>query len=192
MHTMTAPAPARPITAEEFLLMPESDGAELLDGVIVEKNVGNESSWLESKILALMLVFVETNQLGWVFGPQNGLRIWPARPNHVRKPDVSFVRSDKLPGDQPVKGWQSVVPDLVVEVVSPNDKASELETKLADYREAAIPLIWVIFPETRSAQVLTQNARLDVHPSGVLEGGDVLPGFRVALDDLFARLNRGS
>ena len=169
--------------------MPESEGAELLDGVIVEKNVGNESSWLGTEIASLISAFIRGKRLGRVFGAENGIRIWPGRPNHIRKPDVTFVRQGKLPGNRPVKGWQEVVPDLVVEVVSPNDNAEDLERKLVDYREGGIPLIWVIFPGTRSAQVLTQTARLDVHPSGVLEGGEALPGFSLALQELFSGLD---
>jgi Uma2 family endonuclease len=189
MSSMTTPAPARPITAEEFLHMPESDGAELLDGVIVEKNVGFESSWLESEILALLTAFLRGKRLGRALGPQAGYRLWPARPNHLRKPDVSFVSSAALgPGPLP-KGWSQIRPDLVVEVVSPNDEADELERKLADYREAGIPLIWVIYPGTRAAQVLTPTTRFDVFPSGTLDGGDVLPGFALSLEELFRGLD---
>jgi Uma2 family endonuclease len=183
--TMTTPAPTRPITAEEFLHMPESDGAELLDGVIVEKNGGNESSILGIEIAARIWTFIRGKKLGRVAGSDNGLRIWPNRPRHVRKPDVTFVRSTA----KPVPGWLETVPHFVVEVVSPNDLASDLERKLADYREAGIPMIWVIYPETRSAQVLTPTARLDVHPNGTLEAGEVLPGFTLSLEDLFRSLD---
>ena len=185
MWAMTTPAPAWPITAEEFLHMPESDGAELLDGAIVEKSMGNESSWLETEIARLMGNFVAAKRLGRVFGSDNGIRIWPNRPNHVRKPDVTFLRSTA----KPVYGWQSAVPDLVVEVVSPNDNAGDLERKLADYREAGIPLIWVVYPDTRSAQVLTPTTRVDVFPKGTLEGGAILPGFTLSLEELFRGLD---
>lgn len=181
---MTAPAPTRLITAEEFLHMPENRGAELVDGVIVEKHMGNESSWLGSEILILIGLFVRTGRLGRVFGPDNGVRIWPGRPNHVLKPDVTFVRSRRTP----VKGWQTVVPDLVVEVVSPSDEAEELERKLADYREAGVALIWVVYPGTQSAHVLTPGQRIEIPRTGSLDGGEVLPGFSLSLPDLFAGL----
>ena len=76
---MTAPAPTRIITADEFLHMPEARGAELIDGVIVEKNMGNESSWLGLRIAVLVSNFVLARALGRVFGPDNGLKIWPDR-----------------------------------------------------------------------------------------------------------------
>ena len=98
---MTAPAPSRPITAEEFLYMPESDGAELLDGRIVEKSTGNESAWLGGRILFLLSRHIEGKRLGRIFGPEAGLRVWRDHPNRVRKPDVMFFRSRRRP---PV-GW---------------------------------------------------------------------------------------
>lgn len=183
---MSAPAPSRPITAEEFLYMPESDGAELLDGRIVEKCMGNESAWLGGRILVLISRYIEGKRLGRVFGSEAGLRVWRDHPNRVRKPDVTFFRSRRRP---PV-GWEEqIVPDLIVEVVSPNDKADDLEEKLAQFREAGIPLIWVVYPGTRSAHILTQSARIEVRPTGVLDGGDILPGFTLSLAELFAGLD---
>lgn len=168
--------------------MPENRGAELLDGRIVEKHMGNESSWLGGEILILIGIYLRQHKLGLVFGSDNGIAIWPSNPTKVRKPDVTFVAKGKLPGDAPVKGWQTVVPDLVVEVVSPGDEAEDLEKKLTDYRQAGVPLIWVVYPGTRSAQVLTQDERRDVRVDGSLDGEDVLPGFSLSLAELFKGL----
>jgi Uma2 family endonuclease len=183
---MTAPLTTQPITAEEFLHMPENEGAELVDGRIVEVPMGSMSSWLGGELLFLVRLFLATHDLGWVFPQETGMAIWPAHPRHVRKPDLAFVAKGRLPGGRPEEGWLSVVPDLVVEVVSPGDEAEDLDLKLEEYREAGIPLIWVIFPGTKRAHVLGANRALrEVGPDGVLDGEDVLPGFRVALADLF-------
>ena len=78
------------------------------------------------------------------------------------------------------------MPDLVAEVVSPRDLAEDLEQKLAEYREAGIPLIWVIYPSTRTAHILrTGRQRSELGPAGVLDGEDILPGFSLPLADLF-------
>ncbi len=188
MNGMTAPPTASPITADEFLHMPENRGAELVDGCIVEKSMGSESDWLAFEIGYRIRRFLETHPFGRVFGPENGIQLWPGRPNHVRKPDVSFTRTGKLPGNRPPKGWQQQAPDLVVEVVSPNDEVDPFEQKLQDYREAGIPLIWVILPGSQRAQVLTPTSRVDIPPGGVLDGGDILPGFTLSLAELFAAL----
>ena len=71
-----------------------------------------------------------------------------------------------MPGDIAPKGWVKIPPDLAVEVVSPNDSASELEEKLDDYRTAGVPLIWVIYPELRKVKILRQEG-----PAGESEGG---------------------
>lgn len=189
MLPMTASPSTRLITADEFLRMPENRGAELVDGLIAEKSMGSESSWIGAELLVRIANFIRGKRLGRVFGAENGVAIWPDRPNHVRKPDVSFVRHGRLPGERVPRGWQAVVPDLVVEVVSPNDEVDDFERKLADYREAGVPLIWVIYPGTRAAQVLTPTRRFDVFPDGSLDGADVLPGFTCPLKELFAGLD---
>ena len=121
---MTAPPPSRLITAEEFLYMPEGDGAELLDGRIVEKCMGNESAWLGARILFSLSGFIEGKRLGRIFGAEAGLRLWPDHPIRVRKPDVMFILNSR----RPPTGWEEqTVPDLVVEVISLNDRADDLE-----------------------------------------------------------------
>ena len=179
----------RLITAEEFLRMPDSKGAELVDGRIEEKEMGAESAWLGNELLFEMKLVVKRGQLGTVGGMEFGIQCWPDHPNRVRKPDVLFYRRGRLPDGLP-EGWATVAPDLVVEVVSPNDKVEALERKLAEYREAGIPLIWVIYPRTRTAQILGANlARTEIDRDGSLEGGEILPGFSLKLSDLFAAAN---
>ncbi|MCL4242539.1 MAG: Uma2 family endonuclease [Dehalococcoidia bacterium] len=188
---MTAPAPARPYTADEFLHMPENEGAELVDGRIVAVPMGSISSWIGGELLFLVRSFLQSNDLGWVFPQETGMTIWPDRPGHVRKPDLVFVRKGRLPGGRPPAGWLTVVPDLVVEVVSPGDEIEGFETKLDEYRAAGIPLNWVIYPGTRRAHVLGANRpRTEIAPDGILDGEDVLPGFTCKLAGLFAAAER--
>jgi len=187
MARMTAPAPARLYTAEEFLHMPENEGAELVDGQIAEARGDSLSSWIGGELFARVFEFVEAASPGWVFPQGTGMTIWPERPGHVRKPDLVFVRKGKLPGGRPPAGWLTVVPDLVVEVVSPGDEIEAFETKLDEYRAAGIPLIWVIYPGTRRAHVLgTSRPRTEIAPDGALDGEDVLPGFSCRLAELFS------
>ena len=88
---------------------------------------------------------------------------------------------------QPIEGdvWD-VVPDLMVEIVSPSDKAEELQTKIREYFEAGARQVWIIYPRERLAYI--QSSRLDVRPisdTGDLVGGDILPGFVLPLAQLF-------
>ncbi len=167
--------------------MPESEGAELVDGRIVEVPMGSMSSWLGGLLFARVFEFAMANRLGWVFPQETGIAIWAERRSRVRKPDLTFVRAGRIPGGRPPEGWLTVVPDLVVEIVSPKDRVEDLDAKLAEYREAGVPLIWVIHPGTQTAHVLGANLPLrEVDPDGSLDGGDVLPGFSCRLADLFA------
>jgi Uma2 family endonuclease len=191
MVCMTAPAPARPYTAEEFLHMPENEGAELVDGRIVEVPMGSISSWIGGELFARAFQFVEVASCGWVFPQGTGVTIWPDRPGHVRKPDLVFVRKGRLPGGRPPAGWLTVVPDLAVEVVSPGDEIEAFETKLEEYRAAGIPFIWVIYPGTRRAHVLgADQPRTEIAPGGTLDGEDVVPGFSCNLGELFSAVER--
>ncbi|MFN0094418.1 MAG: Uma2 family endonuclease [Dehalococcoidia bacterium] len=173
------------LTADEFLLSAESDGFELVDGVVEEVAMGSESSWLGGELHGRLREFVRAGRLGLVFPQESGITIWPGDPFTVRKPDVLFVRRDRVPAGGIPKGWLSVVPDLVVEVVSPRENAGALQGKLFDYRRAGVPLIWVIYPDPKSAVVWRGESVELVPADGVLDGGDVLPGFRLSLRDLF-------
>ena len=97
--------------------------------------------------------FCEEHGLGIVWPADNGYQCFPHAPGLVRRPDVSFIRRGRLPGDVSPEGWVRIPPDLAVEVVSPNDSAEELEEKLDDYRKAGVPLVWVIYPKARKARV---------------------------------------
>ena len=182
----TTPVPSvRRMTAAEF---EKSDlrGFELDDGLLVEMNVGTESSWIGGEIFGQLWQHVRQHKLGWVFPQETAFNCFPDDADRVRKPDASFVRSGRLPEGRPPRGFCPVAPDLVVEVVSPNDGAEELDRKVTQYLSAGIQLIWVLYPETKSAHV----TRLVGPPSilrnaEVLDGEGVVPGFSVSLDSLF-------
>jgi Uma2 family endonuclease len=86
------------------------------------------------------------------------------------------------------KGWAKIVPDLVVEVVSPNDTVYELEEKLDDYRKVNVPLVWVINPNSRMVRVHRANGSVsDLHENDELSGEHVIPGFRCPITDILPR-----
>ena len=181
---MTATASSA-VTPEQFLGMSETEGFELDNGVVVEVPGGAKASHIAGTLFTRVARRFLVDERGWAFPPGTGLAIWAGR-NRVRKPDVTFVRNGRLPGNRLQEGWLTVVPDLVAEVVSPNDLVEDLERKLFEYREAGIPLIWVIYPSTRTAQILgTGRQRSELGPAGVLDGEDILPGFSLPLADLF-------
>jgi Uma2 family endonuclease len=144
--------------------------------------------WVESNLLGLLLPFVARHHLGRVFADGLGYELI-ALPHTVRNPDVSFVRADRLPAEGLRRGFLKMAPDLTVEVLSPSETASDLEEKLDDYRAAGTPLIWVIDPDRRTVMIVSGDAPLRwIRADETLDGGDVVPGFRCRVAELFEGL----
>ena len=113
-------------------------------------------------------------------------------PNQVRIPDVSFISWDRLPeGKLPPEPIARLAPDLAVEVLSPSNTKGEMDRKLKDYFAAGVRLAWLIDPPSQTAEVYTSPTEVrHVGKNQALDGGDVLPGFRLPLKQLFARAER--
>jgi Uma2 family endonuclease len=171
---------------DDLLRLADGDNYELIDGRLKEKLMGAESDKLALRVGSLLDQFCLRTRCGAVFGSQTGYRCFAGKPKLVRKPDASFVSQARLPDGKPPKGDFSVAPDLVVEVVSPNDTYEEVAVRVADFKSAGVPLIWVVSPETRSVLIRRADGTLsEVGEAGALSGEDVLPGFTCAVADLF-------
>jgi Uma2 family endonuclease len=106
-------------------------------------------------------------------------------PDTVRAPDVAFVARSRL-STAPSWGFPELAPDLVVEVVSPWDRASEVSAKAAMWLDAGVRLVWVVDPQARLATVPHPGGQDSVlREDGTLDGEDVLPGFRLPLASVF-------
>lgn len=133
--------------------------------------------------------FLDEHPLGIVLGEGGALHNLPRR---MRIPDVSFIRWErfperKLPRDRVFR----VAPDLAVEILSEGNTDDEMRIKVTEYFRAGVRLVWLIDPETRSARVYTSADQCDsLDQNGVLDGRDVLPGFRFRLRDLIDAVPR--
>jgi Uma2 family endonuclease len=163
---------------------------EIVDGQLMERRKMGAKSDRIGVILAGKIEAHAGGKLGLCFSGQCGYhKIFPNEPKRLRYPDVSFVRYGRLPGDEPPQGHMEIVPDLFAEVVSPNDKAKEIEQRLTDFLRAGTPLAWLIYPQTRQIYVFHQGpAALRLGEGDILEGEDVIPGFSCPLKDLFAAI----
>ena len=129
--------------------------------------------------------FVRPRGLGTLAIAEPGFQI-AHDPDTVRAPDVAFVRADRIPPGG-VKGFFQGPPDIAVEVVSPNDRASEVMAKAQDWLQAGCPLVWVVDPETRTISIYRSRSEISVlNETDTLTGGDVLPGFSVPVGKIFA------
>src|SRR5262249_42943344 len=133
--------------------------------------------------------FVQKHDLGLVGGSDGPFRMLA---ENVRYPDVSFVPWSELPDEElPTEAIWGVVPALAVEVLSPSNTAAEIDRKIAELFELGTKLIWVMDPPTESAAVYPRGKKPKrIGPGDTLEGGKVLPGFRLPLSDLFAAVKR--
>ncbi len=171
---------------DDLLKMPDGERYELIDGIPVEKHMGAESDEAAGLLLTAFNTYIRPRQLGRAYGSQTGYQCFPSNPSRVRMPDTSFVAAGKLPGDKSPEGYIKVAPDLVVEVVSPNDMYEEVQAKIMDYKDARVRLIWVISPKTRTALIRRLDGTCaEVGEAGELSGEDVIPGFACKLADLF-------
>jgi Uma2 family endonuclease len=177
----------RSLTIQQFETWPLEGRWELIDGEPVEMAPSaDESSSIGATILGLLWSHVRPRGLGRLYGSDGGFVLFPDRPT-VRVPDVAFVRADRAPQGEARKSFPRLAPDLVVEVLSPSDRASEVVAKLEMYQEAGVPLIWLIDPDNETITIIAagQPTRV-VKPGDTLDGGDVLPGFTVPVDEIFA------
>ena len=175
---------------EEDLLRLHGPACELIDGVLVEKPMGALESLLAMYIVGLMRSQVEAGDLGVVLGEAGFIRLGE---DHVRAPDVTFVPWAEFPnGEVPEdEAFWSVAPGLIVEVLSPGNTKAEIDRKLGEFFAAGCKLAWVIDPRSRTAKVYTSAKKFkELDESGTLDGGKVLPGFKLKLADLFASTKR--
>jgi Uma2 family endonuclease len=183
---MAIAIPKRTSTPEDLLLLPEGKHCELVDGELREREMGAESGWIAGRLATRLSLFIEQTGLGWVFPADVGYQCFPEDPDRVRKPDVSFVRAGRFPGDQIPRGHIGIPPDLAVEVVSPNDLFHEVWRKVEEYRRASVRLIWVVDPDARAIEIVRGDGAVSrLYEANELTGEDVLPGFRCRVGELF-------
>jgi len=176
------PGSPAPVTAEELLTLSIPDKrVELVRGMLVVREPAGYAHGRVAMNLAVRLAtYVEGARAGQVFAAETGFTL--ARgPDTVRAPDIAFVRRDRLP-EPATQGFPDLAPDLVVEVLSPDDRPGEVLAKVADWLSAGTRLVWVVDPERRLARVYRHDgSETIVTAEGALDGEDILPGFSCSL-----------
>ncbi len=136
---------------------------------------------------ALLRLYAQNHQLGKVLAAETGFKIHSA-PDTVRAPDVAFVRKERVPAEGLPRGYWELAPDLVVEVVSPNDSATEIQNKVEEWLSAGVRRVWVVYPDTQTILVhrALKEPILVLKPGDTLDGEDILPGFSCAVSEIFS------
>ncbi len=178
----------RRYTAADLAKMPGDEPWELWEGELRKvPGAGGTASRLAHRIGVRLSNFVEPRDLGCVTGA-DGTYIILDTPQTVVVPDLSFIRWDRLPGRDVPDGYIPVPPDLAVEVVSPSDEPRAVSKKQDLYRRAGVPLVWWVYPNRRAVAVFLHGELIgELGEGDELDGGDVLPGFRLPVAEIFAR-----
>jgi Uma2 family endonuclease len=173
------------ITTAEQLLDANVPHCELIAGELVMMSpAGFDHGGIAGNIAAALGAFAKPRGLGIVAIAEAGFQI-AHDPDTVRAPDVAFVRAERIPPGG-VKGFFPGPPDIAVEVVSPNDRASEVMAKSQDWLQAGCQMVWVVDPQTRTVSVYRNRSEISVLAANeTLSGGDVLPGFSVPVAEIF-------
>jgi Uma2 family endonuclease len=128
--------------------------------------------------------FVETHNLGEVFGQDTGFKI-ASNPDTVRAPDLAFLGHERL-AFVGRRGYSAVAPDLIAEILSSDDRPGEVRAKIAEWLSAGVRLAWELDPEERTARVHRPDGSVTLlEEHDALDGDVVLPGFRCGLKDLY-------
>ena len=174
------------LTAEELLYLSLPDKqTELVRGrLVVREPPGYRHGLVAFAIAARIGEFVRVNDLGVVVAAETGFKLF-SNPDTVRAADAAFLSRDRAP-DPPPPGYLALAPDLVVEILSPNDRAGEVQAKVSDWLTAGSRLVWVIDPGRKRAVVYCEDGSVDLLANDdTLSGEDVLPGFSCSLADVW-------
>jgi Uma2 family endonuclease len=174
-------------TGEDLLRMPTDEPWEIWEGELRKvPGSGLEASEIAGDIFTLIRPFVRANKLG-VLATADGTFYLAHSPDTIVVPDVAFIRWDRLPGGVRPQSYSPAPPDLAIEVVSPSDRPSDVAKKMNLHRSAGVPLVWWVYPDRRTVRVFQDGVLgAELGEGDVLDGGDVLPGFRLPVAEIFA------
>ena len=187
MTTTTPKSRTQLLTADDLLrLHSEGVRGELIRGVLHQTvAAGLEHGKIAVNMSILVGSFVKPARLGWVIASDAGIRL-EREPDTVREPDLAYISAEKLPLDTPVPGYAEVVPDLVVEIISPNDRYVAVHDKAQMWLRFGVRLVLLVDPDARTVTVMPHDGPPQtLTDADTLDGGDVLPGFACAVRDIF-------
>ena len=175
------------LTADEFLRMCEQRMAkgELVKGVIHETmSAGGEHGEVVMGFGSMLTAHIRPNRLGRVTGSDAGV-ILERSPDTVREPDIAYFSAETLPLDVKIRGFYEVVPDLVVEIVSPGDGPQYVAERVVMWLSHGVRLVWAVYPLARAVAAHPQDGPTLVYTEDdELDGGNVLPEFTCLVRDI--------
>ncbi len=161
------------------------DRFEIVQGEIVAFSpTGGRHGQVEGNAYFLLANHIRKQQLGRLYVGEVGVVVF-CEPLTVRGADVAFVHVDQGPPATSPEGYLLTAPALVVEVLSPNDRASEVERKVQEYLLAGVAVVLVLDPDNRCATLARPDSRVLLSEHQRLELPDLLPGWSVGVEEFF-------
>ena len=179
------------MTVEELLAIPREDYRgyryELIRGELAKTKMfaGIAHGAYAIRIASNLLVHADARNLGLVVGGEAAFRL-ATNPDHARIPDVGFIRQERVRPLDEMTGALDGPPDLAVEVISPTDRLTRVADKVQDWLEHGTRMVVVVNPRNRTVQVHTPDGVIELTDADTLDGGDVVPGWTMAVADIFS------
>jgi Uma2 family endonuclease len=187
MATAATTLAPRPVTfADAAQVDPDDFSAEIVDG---RWEPVSKSTWGHGEIVMTLSGFLwlyAREHPGWSMATGDPGTKLGRSPDTLRGPDIGVVRAERRPTGRGEAGWLEGAPDVAVEVVGDAQTATEVTRKGLEYLDAGARLVWVVDRDARLVIELTPPRQLRIlGPEDALEGGEVLPGFRCPLAQIF-------
>jgi len=175
------------LTAGRLFALPDDGNLyELIEGKLhIISPAGSEHGKVAARLLISLGIHVESLDLGEVFAAETGFRI-ASNPDTVRAPDAAFVSHEKLNSTESTGAYLQLAPELVVEVVSPSDSFSEVESKALQWLDAGCLLVLIADPDNESIQIYRDSQQRQILRTGdSFDSGEVCQNWKLEINDVF-------
>ena len=176
------------MTADELLALPRGQFRyELINGELITMSpAGHTHGRIIIRLTVPLAQHVKQNGLGEVYAAETGFKL-KSNPDTVRAPDIAFITRERVKDVGETKGYWPGAPDLAVEVLSPDDRVSDVEQKISEWLEAGSKQVWVVSPKMQTVTVYRSTTDIEVLAENeTLGGGDVVPGFKFPISEIFS------
>ncbi len=176
------------ITAEEFRRLANLEGKyELVRGEVVEMNrPGWEHSYVCNKVGRIVGNFAEQHGLGRAVSNDGGI-VTERNPDTVRGPDVAYFSFARLPAEERPTGYPIVLPEVVFEVLSPDDRTVRVLRKVNEYLEAGVSCVVLLDPQDRDIAIHRPGGgHVELSNDDVVVIPEISQDFRILAREFFS------
>lgn len=157
-----------------------------LGEIIVMEPTWSETGRCNFDIATELGIWNKQNKSGYAFDSSAGFTL----PNSaIRAADAAFIKKerwDKIPASERQK-FTRICPDFVIEIISPSDSPSSVESKMKEWIDNGCQLAWMVNPKKRTTTLYRSNGDVIIKPfKELLDGEDILPGFSINMAAIFS------